>query len=87
MIFTVYINYCTCKYTLKVQNYEFTTLKFAPLNEGESNRKLPKKFTGKNLQMTQNQLHELINQRKAWHGEFKIDPCAVTKHKIILLWP
>ena len=32
-----------------VSNYEFLTLKFALVNEGESSRKLPKMFAGKNL--------------------------------------
>ena len=30
------------------------------MNEGESNRKLPKMFAGKNLQMGQKNLHALI---------------------------
>ena len=32
-----------------VQNHEFLTLKFVLLNEGESNRMLPKMVAGKNL--------------------------------------
>ena len=35
-------------------------LKFLLINEGESNFKLRKMFTGKNLQMTQKKLHTLI---------------------------
>ena len=34
-----------------VQNHEFLTLNFVLINEGESNRKLPKSFAGKNLRM------------------------------------
>ena len=36
-----------------VQNYEFLTLSYALINEGESNRKLPKIFAGKSLRVTQ----------------------------------
>ena len=35
-----------------VLNYEFVTLIFVLINEGESNRKPPEMFAGKNLQMT-----------------------------------
>ena len=35
-----------------VSNYEFVTLKFGLLNGGESDRKLPRMFIDKNLQMT-----------------------------------
>ena len=35
------------------QNYAFLTLKFVLINEGESNRNLPKIFAGKNLRITQ----------------------------------
>ena len=35
-----------------LMDYGFLTLKFALINEGELNRKLPKMFAGKNLQMT-----------------------------------
>ena len=47
-------------YTVMVSNYEFLTLKYVSINEGESNRKLPKIFAGKNLQMTQKNLPALI---------------------------
>ena len=30
------------------------------INEGESNRKLPKMFVGKNLQMKQKKIHRVI---------------------------
>ena len=43
-----------------VCNYEFLTLKCVLINEGESNRKLPKIFASKNLRMTQKKLHALI---------------------------
>ena len=33
-------------------DFQFLTLKFVLINDGESNRKLPKKFTGKNVRMT-----------------------------------
>ena len=48
-MFAVYINHCTRQYTDLVQNYEFLTLKCVLINEGESNKKLPKMFDGKNL--------------------------------------
>ena len=84
MIFTVYISYCTRRYSGNVQwqcshhietgqlicsanqltgfymmgilvvkwlNYEFLTLKFVLIYEGESNKSFQKMFTGKNLQM------------------------------------
>ena len=35
-----------------VSNYEFVTIKFGLLNGGESDRKLPRMFIDKNLQMT-----------------------------------
>ena len=57
---TVYINYGTHMYTVIVSNYEFLTLKYVSINDGESNRKLPKIFAGKNLQMTQKNLPALI---------------------------
>ena len=43
-----------------VQNYEFLTLKFILINEGESNRKFPKIFVVKKLRMTQKKVHALI---------------------------
>ena len=50
-----------------VSNYEFLTLKFVSINRGESNRKLPKMFPGKNSQMTQKKASraDLIKKR---HG-------------------
>ena len=42
----------TCKYIVIVSNNEFLMLTFALINEGESNRKFPKLFAGKNLRMT-----------------------------------
>ena len=42
------LTYCNRKYTVMVQNYEFLTLKFVLINQGESSRKLPM-FAGKNL--------------------------------------
>ena len=50
-MFTAYINYYICKYTVMVKNYEFLMLKFVLTNEGKSNRKLPKMFA-ENLRMT-----------------------------------
>ena len=41
-------------------NYEFPTLKFLLINEGESNGKLLKIFAGINLRMTPKKLHALI---------------------------
>ena len=38
----------------------FSNVKFLKISEGESNRKLPKMFSGKNLPMTQKKLHALI---------------------------
>ena len=43
-----------------VWNYEFMILKSVLINEGESNRKFPKMFAGKNLRTTQKKLHALI---------------------------
>ena len=39
-------------------------LKFVLINEGESNRKFPKIFAGKNLRMTEKKLHALIYSQK-----------------------
>ena len=47
-----------------VYNYELLTLKFVLINEGESNKKLPKMFAGKNLRMTQKKLPALIESKK-----------------------
>ena len=39
-------------------------LNFVLINEGESKRKLPQMFAGKNLQMTQKSIHaDFINKR------------------------
>ena len=46
-MFPVYINCCTSKCTVMLLSYEFLTLKFVLINEGESNGKLPKMFAGK----------------------------------------
>ena len=43
-----------------VQNYEFLTLKILLINEGESNRKLPKRFASKDLRITHKKLHAFI---------------------------
>ena len=43
------------------------------MNEGESDRKLPKIFAGKNLRMTQKKLHALIYSKKVWLGALKLD--------------
>ena len=40
-----------------VENYEYLTLKFA---DGESDRKLPKMFAGKNLRMPHKKLRAFI---------------------------
>ena len=39
-------------YTVMISNYEFLTFKFVLINEGESNRKLPKMFAGKKFNDT-----------------------------------
>ena len=83
-MFTVCINYCTRKCTVMVPYYEFLTLKFVLINEGESNRKLPQMFGGKNLRITHKKkaLYADLVKKKAWHGV--LDVCAAVKHKIIL---
>ena len=77
----------TRKYTVKVYNYELITLKFVLINDGESNRKLPKMFAGKNFRMTQKKsVTRWFNSKKAKRGLLKIDAWNI-KHKIILSWP
>ena len=54
-------------------------LKSVLINGGESNRKLPKISTGKNLQMTQKSFIDDLIRKKAWYGMLKIDACAAAK--------
>ena len=57
-------------------NYEFLKLKFVLINKGESNRKFPKMFGDKDLQMTHKKLHTLIYYKKSLTTGFKKQMCA-----------
>ena len=82
----MFLAYCNRKYTLIVWKYELITLKFVLVNEKESNRKVPKRFTSKNLQMKQKSLTRWFNQNMAWRGLLKIDAYMAAWHQIILSW-
>ena len=68
-------------------SYEFLTLKFVLINEGESNGKLPKMFASKKFtNETKVSCADLIKKRPDG-GVLKLDAYAAAKQKIILSWP
>ena len=68
-------------------SYEFLTLKFVLINEGESNGKLPKMFASKKFtNETEVSCADLIKKRPDG-GVLKLDAYAAAKQKIILSWP
>ena len=87
-MFPVYINCCTGKCTVMLLSYEFLTLKFVLINEGESNGKLPKMFASKKFTNETKKVScaDLIKKRPDG-GVLKLDAYAAAKQKIILSWP
>ena len=62
-------------------------LQSVSINEGESKRKLPKMFAGKNLQMTQKNFTGWLNKKRSWCSLLEINACVATNLKTILSWP
>lgn len=57
------------------------------INEGESNRTLPKMFPCKTYKWHKKSTTHWFNQKRTWHSVLKVDAYADGNHKIILSCP